>query len=172
VRLDPGADVAVVTRRLAEAGFRGRSAGGATSTNRDFLAVLAAVLRIVAIAIGLVCAAAIAQALALTARDRRRALAVLRATGASRAALATVLAGAAGALMVPAFVLAVALERLVLGPVVAGLAADYASLRLTSGVAATLAVAAGLALAGAIAVLAVARSATREPVTAGLGRAD
>lgn len=59
--------------------LRVRVAAGATPRNRSFLGVLATVLRTVAIAIGIVCLAAVAQTLALTTRDRRRALAVLRA---------------------------------------------------------------------------------------------
>ena len=172
VRLAAGADRAEVVRRLARAGFAGRVSGGATASNRSFLGVLAAVLRTVALAIGLVCLAAIAQTLALTARDRRRALAVLRAAGASRRALTTLLAGAAAAVLLPALIVAVALERVVLGPLVADLAADYATLRLGVSSGAMLAVSGGLALAGTIAVLAVARSAAREPVATGLGRAD
>lgn len=172
VRLDAGADGAEVARQLALGGFEGRAASAATPRSRSFLGVLAAVLRIVAIAIGLVCLAAVAQTLALTARDRRRALAVLRSAGASRHALSAVLAGAAAALLLPALVVAVALERLVLAPVVAGLTADYATLPLGVGGGRALEVAAGLALVGAIAVLAVTRSAGRESVAAGLGRED
>lgn len=172
VRLAPGADRAQVARRLAHAGFVGRVAGGATPRNRSFLGVLAAVLRTVAIAIAIVCLAAVAQTLALTTRDRRRALAVLRAAGASRRALSAVLAGAAGALLAPALVIAVALERFVLGPAVARLAADYAVLPLGVGVGGALGVGAGVVLVGAIAVLVVTRSAGREPVAVGLERED
>jgi hypothetical protein len=172
VRLAPGADRAQVARRLAQAGFGGRVAGAATPHDRSFLGVLAAVLRTVAMAIGLVCLAAVAQTLALTTRDRRRALAVLRAAGASRRALSAVLAGAAGALLLPALVIAVALERLVLGPAVAQLAADYAVLPLGVGAGEALGVGAGAVLVGAVAVLVVTRSAGREPVAAGLERED
>ncbi|HEY0343062.1 MAG TPA: FtsX-like permease family protein [Solirubrobacteraceae bacterium] len=172
IRLAPGADRAQVARRLAQAGFGGRVAGAATPHDRSFLGVLAAVLRTVAMAIGLVCLAAVAQTLALTTRDRRRALAVLRAAGASRRALSAVLAGAAGALLLPALVIAVALERLVLGPAVARLAADYAVLPLGVGAGEALGVGAGAVLVGAVAVLVVTRSAGREPVAAGLERED
>ena len=135
VRLDAGADRGDVVRALAAAGFAGRASTGATASNRSFLGVLATVLRTVAIAIGLVCLAAITQALALTARDRRRALAVLRAGGASGRTLGTLLGGAAAAVLLPALGLALALERLVLGPIVARLTADYATLPLhASGV--------------------------------------
>ena len=172
VRLTPGADRATVVRRLARAGFVGRASGAATTSNRSFLGILAAVLRTVALAIGLVCLAAITQTLALTAQDRRRTLAILRATGASRGALARLLAGAAVAILVPALVVAVALERFVLAPVVARLAADYATLPLGVSNGAALVVVTGLALAGTIAVLAATRATSRGPVAPGLGRAD
>jgi len=170
IRLKPGADRGEVTRRLARAGFAGRVTGGATPRNRSFLGVLATVLRTVALAIALVCLAAVAQTLALTARDRRRALAVLRSSGAASGALAAVLAGAAAALVLPALAAAFVLQRLVLGPAVAGLAADYVTLPLGAGLGEALIVGGGLALMSAIAVLVVTRSATREPVAAGLER--
>jgi len=170
IRLKPGTDRGELTRRLARAGFAGRAAGGATSRNRSFLGVLATVLRTVALAIALVCLAAVAQTLALTARDRRRALAVLRASGSASGALAAVLAGAAAALVVPAMAAAIVLQRLVLGPAVAGLAADYVTLPLGAGAGQTLIVGSGLTLMSAIAVLVVTRSATREQVAAGLER--
>jgi hypothetical protein len=172
VRLDAGADRGDVVRALAAAGFLGRTSAGATASNRSFLGILATVLRTVALAIGLVCLAAITQALALTARDRRRALAVLRASGASGRTLGTLLGGAAAAVLLPALGLALALERLVLGPIVARLTADYATLPLHSSGVGLAVLGSGLALAGAIATLAATRTATREPVASGLGRAD
>ncbi|CAA9513921.1 MAG: hypothetical protein AVDCRST_MAG67-2839, partial [uncultured Solirubrobacteraceae bacterium] len=87
-------------------------------------------------------------------------------------ALAVVLAGAAAALALPALAGAVALERLVLGPAVARLAADYATLPLAVAAGDVLLVGGALALMCALAVLGVTRSATREPVAAGLERAD
>jgi len=172
VRLESGADRGEVVRRLNQAGFQSSATGGATPRNRSFLGVLAAVLRAVALAIGLVCLAAILQTLALTTRDRRRALAVLRATGAPPAAVAAVLAGTAAALVVPAVVLAVALQRLLLGPIVAELAASYATLPLGVGATGILLVGGGLIAIGAVAVLVVTRSAVREPVAAGIERDD
>ena len=172
VRLDAGADPGDVVRALAAAGFAGRASAGTTTSNRSFLGILATVLRTVALAIGLVCLAAITQALALTARDRRRALALLRAGGASRHTLGTLLGGAAAAVLLPALALALALERLVLGPIVARLTADYATLPLHPSGVGLAVVGGGLALAGTIVALAAARTATREPVATGLGRAD
>lgn len=172
IRLSARADRAAVARRLARAGFASRVAGAATPRDRSFLAILATVLRAVALAIGLVCLVTVAQVLALTARDRRRALAVLRASGAGAGALATVLAGAAAALALPALAAAVALQRLALAPAVARLAADYVALPLGAGGGDVLLVGVALALLCALAVLAVARSATREAVAAGLERGD
>lgn len=172
IRLRSGADRADVMRRLNEAGFESRATGGATPRNRAFLGVLASVLRAVALAIGLVCLAAVIQTLALTTRDRRRAIAVLRATGAPPGAVGAVLAGAAAALVVPAMVVAVVLQRFVLGPIVAELAADYATLPLGVGFTAIAYVGGGLAVIAALAVLVVTRNAVREPVAAGIERDD
>ena len=59
--------------------------GGATTRNAQFLGVLAAVLRGVGLAVGLVCLYALVQALAMTARERRGAVALLRACRRRRA---------------------------------------------------------------------------------------
>ena len=96
VRLDPGADRAAVTRALTDLGAPPRAASAATTRNGQFLAVLAAVLRGVGLAVGLVCLYALVQALTMTARERRGAVALLRACGGDARAVATVLAGAAG----------------------------------------------------------------------------
>ena len=64
--------------------------------------MLAAVLRGVGLAVGLVCLYALVQALTMTARERRGAVALLRACGGDARAVATVLAGAAAAVALPA----------------------------------------------------------------------
>ena len=75
------------TARRVDARLRGarRAAAarrrGATTDNAAFLGVLAAVLRGVGLAVGLVCLYALVQALAMTARERRGAVALLRACG-------------------------------------------------------------------------------------------
>jgi ABC-type lipoprotein release transport system permease subunit len=168
IRLTPGADRAAVTRRLAELGSPPQRAAAATTRNAGFLGVLAAVLRGVGAAVGLVCLYALVQALAMTARDRRGAIAVLRASGADRVTVALVLGGAAAAVAVPAAVAGVVLERLALEPLTARLAAGFASLplALTAGQAAL--VIGGLLGLAAIATALVARRVMREPVVAGL----
>jgi ABC-type lipoprotein release transport system permease subunit len=168
VRLDGGADRAAVERRLAEIGAPPTRVGGATTRNAQFLGVLAAVLRGVGLAVGLVCLYALVQALAMTARERRGAVALLRACGGDGATVAMVLAGAAAAVALPGALLGVALEAAVLGPLVARLAASFASLPIAPSPAQVVLVVAGLlALAGAATVL-VARRVLREPVIAGL----
>jgi hypothetical protein len=115
-----------------------------------------------------VCLYVLAQVLALTARERRSTLAVLRAVGAGRRELGLVLAGAALLVVALAAPAAVALERLVLGPAVSRLGESYVALPLATGAGDTAAVVAGLgALALGAAGLATARVA-REPVVAGL----
>ena len=170
VRLERGADRGEVTRRLARAGFAGTPTGAATLSSRSFLAVLATVLRTVALAIGLVCLAAVLQTLGLTTRDRRRSLAVLRASGARPRHLGALLAGAAGAILLPALIVAVMLQRLVLGPIVAGLTADYATLPLGVGALDGLVAGGGLAFVGMVAVVLATRSSIHEPIAAELQR--
>ena len=118
------------TRDLIEIGAPPRTASAATTRNGEFLAVLAAVLRGVGLAVGLVCLYALVQALTMTARERRGAVALLRACGGDARAVATVLAGAAAAVALPAAVAGIALEWAVFGPLVARLAAGFASLPL------------------------------------------
>ena len=130
--------------------------------------MLATLLRGVGLAVGLVCLYALVQSLAMTARDRRGAVALLRACGGDARTVAAVLAGAALAVAVPAALLGVLLEWLVLGPLVARLAAGYAALPLapTPGQAA-LVVGGLLALAAAATAL-VARGTLRESPVEGL----
>jgi len=170
VRLERGADRGEVTRRLARAGFAGTPTGAATLSSRSFLAVLATVLRTVALAIGLVCLAAVLQTLGLTTRDRRRSLAVLRVSGARPRHLGALLAGAAGAILLPALIAAVMLQRLVLGPIVAGLTADYATLPLGVRALDGLVAGGGLAFVGMVAVVLATRSSIHQPIAAELQR--
>ena len=118
VRLEAGADKARVSRDLEAAGALPADAGGATSRSATLLAALAGLLRAVAGIDALVCLYALVQALALTARDRRPTLALLRATGAGTSTIALVLTGAALAVALPAALLAALLEDLALAPLV------------------------------------------------------
>jgi putative ABC transport system permease protein len=168
VRLAPGADRARVERALAALGAAPQAAAAASTRNAAFLGVLATLLRGVGLAVGLVCLYALVQSLAMTARDRRGAVALLRACGGDARTIATVLAGAALAVAIPAALLGLLLEWLVLGPLVARLAAGYAALPLApSAGQSALVVSALLVLAGAATAL-VARGALREPPVAGL----
>jgi ABC-type lipoprotein release transport system permease subunit len=168
VRLDGGADRAAVERSLEALGAPPQPATGATTRNAAFLGVLAALLRGVGLAVGLVCLYALVQALAMTARERRGAVALLRACGGDGPTVARVLLGAAAAVALPGALLGVALEAAVLGPLVARLAAGFASLPIAPSAGQVLLVVAGvLALAGAATAL-VARRVLREPVVAGL----
>jgi ABC-type lipoprotein release transport system permease subunit len=168
VALAPGADRAAVDRRLRAYGAQAQPAAGATTRNTAFLGVLAAVLRGVGLAVGLVCLYALVQALAMTARERRGAVALLRACGGDARTIATVLAGAALVVAVPAVLAAVALEWIVLGPLVARLAAPFATLPLAPAPGQILLVAGGLLALAAAATAVVARRALREPVIVGL----
>ncbi len=165
VRLRPGADPGVVSGEL---GATAAPASGAVARGVPLVATLRAILRAVAIVDALVCLYVLIQTCALTVQERRRTVAVLRAFGAGVPAVRRLLAGAVAALVIPAGVVGIVLERALLGPALARLAAGYAALSLGASVPEIGAVVAGLVLAGSIAVAWVSRQATRESVVAGL----
>jgi ABC-type lipoprotein release transport system permease subunit len=168
LRLQPGADRARVAAGLRRLGARADPVGGATGDSGAFLDVLASLLRVVAASVGLVCLHALVSALALTARERRGAVATLRAAGADVRALRRLLTGAAAAVTVPALIVAVMLEALVLAPLVTRLAAGYADLPLGVSAAQVAAVAGGLLALSWLAAWLTGRRLIREPVAAGL----
>jgi putative ABC transport system permease protein len=145
-------------------GFAGHNIGGRGS----FIDLLVAVLRTVAILDVLVCLYALAQVLALTAQERQRAVAVLRALGAGRAQVMVLFAASALMLAVAAAPIGILIERFALGPEVARLAVSYVALPLGAGRDAILPVLAVLC-GGAIAAAAwAAHSTLRVPVATGL----
>ena len=168
VRLEPGANRDAVERRLDIRGAPADRVTGATARNADFLGVLAALLRAVALVDGIVCLYILVQALALTARERRSTIAVLRAAGAGRREVRLVLLGAALVVVLGAAPAAVALELLVLAPVVSSLAAGYVSLPLELGAGQFAIVVGGLLALAALAAALAARRLEREPVVTGL----
>jgi hypothetical protein len=168
VRLDGGADREAVERALFDIGAVPQRVGGATTRNAAFLGVLAAVLRGVGLTVALVCLYALVQALAVTARERRGAVALLRACGGDGGTVALVLLGAAAAVAIPGALVGVALEVTVLGPVVARLAAGFATLPIAPGAGQVILVVAGLVVLAAVATALVARRVLREPVVLGL----
>lgn len=168
VRLAPGADRDEASRALARVGAPAEQVGGVTTSNAGFLLILAAVLRGVGVAVGLVCLYALVEALAMTARERRGAVAVLRSAGADALTIAQLFAGAALAVAVPAAALAVILERWLFAPLVASLAADFAALALDASPGQVAAVVSGLLILAAISTALVARRAMTEPIITGL----
>jgi ABC-type lipoprotein release transport system permease subunit len=168
LRLDAGADRARIGRALAALGAHADAVRGATGDSGAFLDVLAGLLRIVAVSVALVCLHALVSALALTARERRGAVATLRAAGADGRALRRLLTGAALAVAVPAALVAVLLESLVLAPLVADATAGYADLPLGASAGQAAAVAGGLVGLAAVAAWLTGRRLAREPVVAGL----
>ncbi|HEY4281115.1 MAG TPA: ABC transporter permease [Conexibacter sp.] len=170
VRLQPGADSDAVAHRLAAIAPNGvaTAVGGATSRSAPFLGTVATLVRAVAAVDAIVCFFALVQALALAARERLAMVALLRALGAGRAAIARLFLGAALVLVVPAVALGAGLERVLLGPAVARLAAGYAALSLGATAAQALLVAAALVLLAALAAGWAARRAEREPIPAAL----
>lgn len=168
IRLEAGTDAEDLRPALARLGAEPRPVGAATPRNQAFLGVLAGVLRLVALVNGLICLYVLAQALVVTAAERRSTIAVLRAGGARRGTVALVLAGIAAVVVAIAAPLGVVGERLLLGPATARLAAGYADLPLGAGAGEIAAVLAGLALLAGGATAWVARRVEREPVAAGL----
>ena len=173
VRLEPGADRAAVEWRFvrrsdAIGGPPPQPTAGPTTGNRGFLSLLADLLRAIAVVNGLVCLYALVQSLSLTALERRGTLATLRAAGAGRSHVTVVLAGAVGLSLLVAVPLGLGLERLVLSPAVAALAADYAELPLRAGKSEVAITLVGVIVIGATATALVARRATREPIVAAL----
>jgi ABC-type lipoprotein release transport system permease subunit len=134
----------------------------------SFLNVLAALLRSVALLDGLVCVYALAQMLALIARERRRAVALVRAIGASRVQVFAVFAGAAVLVSALAAPLGIGAERLVLGPVVGQLAVSYVTLSLAAGTQTISLVLLGLAVATTLAAAWATRGATGEAIVGAL----
>jgi ABC-type antimicrobial peptide transport system permease subunit len=165
VRLKPRGNSAAVGAAL---GSSATPATGAVGRGVPLVAVLRSILRAVAVVDGLVCLYALIQACALTVQERRRTVSVLRAFGAGTTAVGRLLLGAVVALVVPAALLGIVLERLVLGPALSHLAASYVSLSLSASGAEIGLVVAGLVLAGLVAIAWVTRQATRESVIAGL----
>jgi hypothetical protein len=165
VRVKPGADAGAISAAL---GPSAAPAAGAVGRGVPLVAVLRAILRAVAIVDALVCLYALIQTCALTVQERRRTVAVIRAVGAGGAAIRRLLAGAVAALVIPAGALGIVLERALLGPALSRLAAGYATLPLGATGIEIAAVAAGLAISGAVAVAWVSRQAVRQSVVGGL----
>jgi hypothetical protein len=168
IRLASEADRARVAAGIRALGAPPARTAGATTRSAGFLGILAALLRGVGLAVGLVCLYALVQTLAMTARDRRGAVALLRAAGGDSVTVGLVLAGAALAVAVPAALAGALLERAALGPAVSRLASGFAPLPVAPTAPQALAVAAGVLALAAAATALVARRVLREPIVAGL----
>ncbi|MEO8572262.1 MAG: FtsX-like permease family protein, partial [Chloroflexota bacterium] len=164
VKLDDDADEGAVRSALVGLGAEPQDAAGTTTRDQRFLGTLAGVLRVVAGVNGLISLFILVQALAVTALERRQALAVLRAGGAGRGTITAILAGAAAAVLMLAVPLGFALERFVLGPLVSRLAAGYATPGLATPVIQVVLVAVVLVLLGLGAAWEVARRSERAPI--------
>jgi ABC-type lipoprotein release transport system permease subunit len=172
VRLRPGASSSDVRRELehhgyfasASGGIAGESVQGWASRSSGFIDVLVALLRAVAVIDSLVCLYAISQMLALTVWERRVALAAVRALGAGRRQLASVLGATAAPMLLLAVTVGFLAERYVVGPAVSRMAASYVTLSLHPSLPAVAATAGGLAVGACAAVLWTTRLATRVPV--------
>jgi ABC-type lipoprotein release transport system permease subunit len=176
VKLAPGADGSAVEDALARRGYFATSSGGVSgeavqgwaSRNGGFVSILVALLRAIALLDGAVCLYVLVQMLALTAQERRHALGLVRAVGASRRQLAMIFAGSALAVAALAAPAGVLLERHVVGPVVSRLAASYVSLPLAAGAVPIAVVACGLLASALAAAWWVARAAAAEAVVTAL----
>jgi hypothetical protein len=168
VQLAPGAGRSQVAGELGRSGFSAAPVAAITTSNASFLATLVAMLRTLAVVDGLVCLYAVAQMLALMARERRPAMAVLRACGAGSRQLISVFAGAALLVCSIAAPAAVLLERTVLGPATAHLATDYADVSLSASSIEIGMTVVGLAAIVLAAATLVGQAAVRHPIVAGL----
>ncbi len=168
VRPERGADQGAVEDELRGIGAEPVGVNGATTDSAAFLATLANLLRVVAILNALVCLYALTQALGLVARERRPTLALLRSAGAPAATVRLVLLGASLALALPAAALAVGLERWLLAPLTARLAADYADLAAGATAAQAFLVVVAFAVLAVVAALRVGRRVLAEPPVVGL----
>jgi ABC-type antimicrobial peptide transport system permease subunit len=164
----PGASTKTVTAELEGLGAQVTASTGVAGGGKALVDALRGLLLTIAAVDGLVCLYMLTQALALTAGERRGAIAVLRACGAGARSIRVLLAGAALAVLVPAAVIAVALERFVLGPAVSRLAEGYASLSLAADAAEIALLLIGLTAIGALAVWWVVRRVTGRPIAGGL----
>jgi len=168
VQLAAGASRAGVAAELDRTGRPASVVTGVTTSNASFLAALVAMLRAVAGVDGVVCLYAVVQVLALTARERRSAVAVLRACGAGHRDVRLVFGAAALVVCGLAVPVAVVLERSLLGPQAAALAASYVQISLAATPAEIALTAAGLGVVAAVASWVVARGAMREPIATAL----
>jgi ABC-type lipoprotein release transport system permease subunit len=176
VKLRPGASAAAVTAALARSGepatnaggIAGQSVQGWAARSSGFLGILVALLRSVAVLNACVCLYAVGQALALTAQERWRALAVVRAQGAGRLHLFAVFGVAAAFLVLLAWGVAALLERWLVAPGVSHLAASYVVLALAAGARLVALTLAGLLAGAALVAATLVRVVARQPVVAGL----
>jgi hypothetical protein len=174
--LRPGASAASVTTALARSGVTTTSSGGIAgqsvqgwaARSSGFIGILVALLRSIAVLDACVCLYAVGQALALTAQERRRTLAVVRAQGAGWLHLFTIFGVAAAFLVLLAWGLAALLERWAVAPGVAHLAASYVVLALSAGRGLLGLTLAGLLLGAALVSAVLVRVIARQPVVAGL----
>jgi ABC-type antimicrobial peptide transport system permease subunit len=172
VKLRPGTDLNLVRNVLLSRGIDSERTGGIAQDTgvsgslgrTSFLRILAALLRSVAVLDGLVCVYALAQMLALIARERRRAVAVVRALGGSRAQVLAVFAGSALVIAAAAAPIGIAAQRFVLGPLVAHLAVSYVTLSLGAGAQPIAFVLAGIVAAVGASAAWATRSATAEAI--------
>ena len=167
--LGSGVSTKTVTGELERLGAHVTTSSGVAGGGKTLVDALRGLLLTIAAVDGLVCLYMLTQALALTAGERRSAIAVLRACGAGARSIRVLLAGAALAVLVPAAIVAIVLERLVLGPAVSRLAQGYATLPLAADAAEIAVLLVGLAAIGTLAVWWVVRRVTARPIAGGLG---
>jgi ABC-type antimicrobial peptide transport system permease subunit len=164
----PGANTDAVTRQLEALGSKVTTTKGVVGSGQTLVDALRALLVTIAIVDGLVCLYTLAQALALTAAERRSAIAVLRACGAGPSSIRALLAGTAVAVLAPAALIAILLESFLLGPALGGIAAGYASLQLAASAAEIAILLGGLVVIGVLAVWWVVRRVSSQSIARGL----
>ena len=164
VQTKPGVSASTVRDELRSQGLDAESNTGIAPSGAPFLTTIVALLRVVAVLNGLVCAALVLLALMVLARERSETIGVLRTSGGTRRDVWALLFGAGAALTAVALAVAYVLERLVFAPTLSGMVDRYGVLALAPTPVEVLAVAvAALAIAAATAAL-IARRYVRRPV--------
>ncbi len=130
VRARSGVSVATLRTALEGQGLTVTTNSGLAPSGAPFLTTIVALLRVVAVVNGLVCAALVLLALVVLARERSETIGVLRTSGGSRRDVWALLFGAGVVLVAAALVAAYVLERFVFGPTLSGMVERYGVLPL------------------------------------------
>jgi ABC-type antimicrobial peptide transport system permease subunit len=164
VRSRAGVSVASLQEALEQQGLTVTTNSGIAPNGAPFLTTIVALLRIVAVVNGLVCAALVLLALVVLARERSETIGVLRTSGGSQRDVWSLLFGAGASLVLTALTVAYALERFVFGPTLSGMVERYGELPLAPNVVDVVVVGLAGVLVAALTAAVAGRRYVNEPV--------